>query len=277
MPVCADLSVIMHDLAKPMQTELLLQQRHRLIQDRLRASGRVLAVDLAQEFNVSEDTIRRDLRELAAAGLCERVYGGALPVAPGGTTLSQRVGEAPERKAALAAAVLAFIKPGTTVFFDAGSTNLAIAEALPNDLELTAVTNTPLIAAALTVKPGVDLIVIGGRIDRRVGAAIGAKAQRDVETLRPDLCILGACGADIEAGLTVFEYEDAEFKRLVAQSSASVLAAITNDKFGTSAPHTVIAAAKCSALIVEHDAPADDIHLYEAAGIAIAHARKVKA
>jgi DeoR/GlpR family transcriptional regulator of sugar metabolism len=264
-------------VTEPMQTELLLQQRHRLIQDRLRASGRVLAVDLAQEFNVSEDTIRRDLRELAAAGLCERVYGGALPVAPGGTTLSQRVGEAPERKAALAAAALAFIKPGITVFFDAGSTNLAIAEALPNDLELTAVTNTPLIAAALTVKPGVDLIVIGGRIDRRVGAAIGAKAQRDVETLRPDLCILGACGADIEAGLTVFEYEDAEFKRLVAQSSASVLAAITNDKFGTSAPHTVIAAAKCSALIVEHDAPADDIHLYEAAGIAIAHARKVKA
>jgi DeoR/GlpR family transcriptional regulator of sugar metabolism len=277
MHVCADLSVIMHDVTEPMQTELLLQQRQRLIQDRLRTSGRVLAFDLAQEFNVSEDTIRRDLRELAAAGLCERVYGGALPVAPGGTTLSQRVGEAPERKAALAAAALAFIKPGITVFFDAGSTNLAIAEALPNDLELTAVTNTPLIAAALIVKPGVDLIVIGGRIDRRVGAAIGAKAQRDVETLRPDLCILGACGADIEAGLTVFEYEDAEFKRLVAQSSASVLAAITNDKFGTSAPHTVIAAAKCSALIVEHDAPADDIHLYEAAGIAIAHARKVKA
>jgi DeoR/GlpR family transcriptional regulator of sugar metabolism len=250
-----------------MQAELLLQQRQRLIQDRLRASGRVLAVDLAQEFNVSEDTIRRDLRELAAAGLCERVYGGALPVSPGSTTLAQRVGEAPERKAALAAAALAFIKPGTTVFFDAGSTNLAIAEALPDDLELTAVTNTPLIAAALMDKPVVDLIVIGGKIDRRVGAAVGARAQRDIETLRPDLCILGACGADI----------DAEFKRLVALGSASVLAAITNDKFATSAPHRVIAAAQCSALIVEHDAPADAVGRYEAAGIAIAHARKTKA
>lgn len=267
----------MHDLVEPMQTELLLQQRQRLIQDRLRASGRVLAVDLAQEFNVSEDTIRRDLRELAAAGLCERVYGGALPVSPGSTTLAQRVGEAPERKAALAVAALAFIKPGMTVFFDAGSTNLAIAEALPNDLELTAVTNTPLIAAALMDKPGVDLIVIGGKIDRRVGAAVGAKAQRDIETLRPDLCILGACGADIEAGLTVFEYEDAEFKRLVALSSASVLAAITNDKFGTSAPHRVIAASRCSALVVEHDAPADAVRCCEEAGIAIAHARRAKA
>ena len=144
-----------------MQTELLLQQRQRLIQDRLRVSGRVLAADLADEFNVSEDTIRRDLRELAAAGLCERVYGGALPVTPGSTTLSQRVGQAPERKAALAAAALPFIKPGMTVFFDAGSTNLAIARALPNDLELTAVTNTPLIAAALMEKPLVELIVIG--------------------------------------------------------------------------------------------------------------------
>ena len=201
MHVYADLSVIMHDVAEPMQTELLLQQRQRLIQDRLRASGRVLAVDLAQEFNVSEDTIRRDLRELAAAGLCERVYGGALPMAPGSTTLAQRVGEAPERKAALRRCRSCLHQAGTcTVFFDAGSTNLAIAQALPDDLELTAVTNTPLIAAALMDKPGVDLIVVGGQIDRRVGAAVGARAQRDVETLRPDLCILGACGADIEPG-----------------------------------------------------------------------------
>jgi DeoR/GlpR family transcriptional regulator of sugar metabolism len=137
-----------------MQTELLLRQRQSLIQDRLRQSGRVLAVDLAQEFNVSEDTIRRDLRELAAAGLCERVYGGALPVAPGGTTLSQRAGEAPGRKAALAAAAVPLLTPGMTVFFDASSTNLAIARALPAGLELTAVTNTPLIAAVLMEKPG---------------------------------------------------------------------------------------------------------------------------
>jgi len=259
-----------------MQADLLLRQRQTLIQDRLRLSGRVLAVDLAQEFNVSEDTIRRDLRELAAAGLCERVYGGALPIAPGGTTLARRITEAPERKAALAAAALPFITAGMTVFFDAGSTNLAIARALPAGLELTAVTNTPLIAAALMEKSDVNLILIGGKIDRQVGAAIGAKAQRDVEVLRPDLCILGACGVDINAGLTAFEYEDAEFKRLVARSSASVLAAATNDKLGTSAPHTVIAAQECTTLVVEHDAPEDALGIYGETGIAVVHAREAR-
>jgi len=255
-----------------MQTELLLRQRQSLIQDRLRTSGRVLAADLALEFNVSEDTIRRDLRELAAAGLCERVYGGALPIAPGGTTLSQRVGEAPERKAALAAAALAFIKPSMTVFFDASSTNLAIARALPAGLELTAVTNTPLIAAVLMENPGVDIILIGGKIDRQVGAAIGARAQRDVGVLRPDLCILGVCGVDVSAGLTAFEYEDAEFKRLVAHNSASVLAAVTNDKLGTSAPHAVIAMQECATMIVEHDAARNTADLYSTQGTTVVYA-----
>ena len=94
--------------------------------------------------------------------------------------------------------------------------------------------------------------------------------------MRPDLCILGACGADVDAGLTVFEYEDAEFKRLVAQSSGSVMAAITNDKFGTAAPHRVIASRECSALVIEHDAPAATLRLYQAAGITLARARKAK-
>ncbi|MDW5315617.1 DeoR/GlpR family DNA-binding transcription regulator [Rhizobium sp. PL01] len=258
------------------QTELLLKQRQSLIQDRLRLSGRVLAIDLAQEFNVSEDTIRRDLRELAAAGLCERVYGGALPVSPGGTTLTQRVGLATERKAALAASAVGVIKSGMTVFFDASSTNLAIAQALPAGIELTAATNTPLIAAALMEKPGINIILIGGKIDRLVGAAIGAKAQRDVEALRPDLCILGACGVDINAGLTVFEYEDAEFKRLVARNSAAVLAAVTNDKLGTSAPHAVITTRECTTLIVEHDAPADTADIYSTAGVAVVHAGETR-
>lgn len=259
-----------------MQIELLLRQRQGLIQERLRTSGRVLAADLAREFDVSEDTIRRDLRELAAAGLCERVYGGALPVAPGGTTLADRITDAPERKAALAAAALPFVHAGMTVFFDAGSTNLAIARALPAGLKLTAVTNTPLIAVALMEKTDVEVILIGGKIDPRVGAAIGARAQRDVETLRPDLCLLGACGIDMEAGLTGYDYEDAEFKRLVARRSAAVLTAVTTDKLGTCAPHAVIHASECKVLIVEHDAPAEIGALYGKAGIDVVRAREVR-
>ena len=234
-----------------MQTDLLLRQRQTIIKDRLKSSGRVLAADLAKEFGVSEDTIRRDLRDMAAAGLCERVYGGALPLAPGGTSLTTRVSESAGRKLTLARAAVSTIREGMTVFFDASSTNLAIAQALPDAIRLTAVTNTPVIAAALMEKTGIEVILIGGKIDRQVGAAIGSAAQREMATLRPDLCILGACGIDVDAGITAFEYEDAAFKRLAVHQSADVLVAVTADKIGTSAPHAVLPAERCTTLVVE--------------------------
>jgi len=250
-----------------MSGELLLRERKTLIQERLKANGRVLAADLAAEFNVSEDTIRRDLREMAAAGLCERVYGGALPVAPAAhTTLSERIAMAPERKAALARAAVGLIEPGMTVFLDAGSTNLAIAQLIEPDLTVTVVTNTPLIAAALMEKPGVDLILLGGPLNRAVGAAVSARAQRDAELLRPDLCFLGTCGADAAAGLTAIHFEDAEFKRLVASRSRRLVVAITSDKLGTAAAHGIVDIDDRVALVLEADAPAQHRAAFEATG-----------
>lgn len=249
-----------------MSTDLLLRERKSLIQEKLRTDGRVLAANLAREFGVSEDTIRRDLREMAAAGLCERVYGGALPLAPDAGSLSVRASLAPERKAALARASVGFLRPGMTIFLDAGSANLAIARALPPDLCATIATNTPLIAAVLMEKPEVEVILIGGPLNRVVGAAVGARAQRDAEVLRPDLSILGTCGADAEAGLTAFQFEDAEFKRLIAARSRSVLAAVTTDKLGTAAPHAVIGIDRLSTLVLEADAPEAQIASFTARG-----------
>lgn len=238
-----------------MSADLLLRQRHALIQQQLAVSGRVLAGELAAQFDISEDTIRRDLRMLAAAGLCERVYGGALSIQPAVTTLAQRMAVEPQRKAALAQAAVPFILPGMTVFIDAGSTNLAIARALPEELEAVIATNTPVIAAALMEKSGIEVILIGGRLDRQAGAAIGARALRDAELLRPDLCILGACGIDAEAGVTTAGFDDAEFKRCVAQSSKTILAAVLREKLGQRAAHAVVPLSSCAHLVVEHDTP----------------------
>src|SRR5471030_3483486 len=115
-----------------MSSNLLLpEERHRAIRDRLAAEGRVLAIDLAQELRTSEDTIRRDLRELAALGVCRRVYGGALPVSPASGPIATRENEFPESKAALAREAVKLVSAGQFIFLDAGTTNLAIARALP--------------------------------------------------------------------------------------------------------------------------------------------------
>jgi DeoR/GlpR family transcriptional regulator of sugar metabolism len=236
-------------------TELLLHERQGIIRKRLADEGRVIAADLAHEFSISEDTIRRDLREMAAAGLCRRVYGGALPaVGDDDNTLLQRLSQKPERKDALAKAAVVHFQPDTTLFIDAGTTNLAIAQALPAGLPLTVITNAPMIAAALLDRPGIDVVMIGGRLDRKSGAVLGAKAMQDAANFHPDVCVLGSCGLDVDNGVTASLYEEGEFKRFVAQRSRQVMAAVTNEKLGVPAPFAVIPLASCGPVIIEHDA-----------------------
>jgi len=236
-------------------TELLLHERQARIQELLQQSGRVLAAELAESFGVSEDTIRRDLREMAAAGLCKRVYGGALRAVPEPSPLAERDSERPQAKAALAAVLAELVEPGMTVFLDASSVNTALARLLVERGEaITAVTNTPSIAAILMGSPEIELIMIGGPIDRRVSAAVGARALRDAELLRPDLCVLGACGIAAEIGVTALHLDDAEFKRVIAGRSRVVALAITSDKLGTVAAHDVVPLDDVGVMAVEYDA-----------------------
>lgn len=237
-----------------MTSELLSRERQDAIRAELSRSGRVLAGDLARAFKVSEDTIRRDLRDMAAAGLCERVYGGALAL-PAEQPFSVRTGISRGRKQALAKAAISCLKDGMTVFVDAGSTNLAIVQAIPSGLSLTLATNMPAIATAALEHASIEVITIGGRIDRHVGAAIGAQAERDLEMLRPDLCILGACGLDPGAGLTGLVYDDVAFKKIAAARAGSVLVACTSDKLEAVHPFGIASLSDRMTLTLEADAP----------------------
>jgi len=253
----------------------LPDERQQIILDRLARRGRVLAGDLAREFRTSEDTIRRDLREMAAAGKCRRVYGGALPLSPASGPLAARISQAPERKAALGRAAAALVRAGQVLFFDAGSTNAAIARALPAGLDLVIATNAPDIAADLVGKAGVELIVIGGRVDPRSGAALGARALRDARAIRVDLAFLGACAVDVRAGVAAFDAEEAEFKRLIAEGAKAVAAAVTTDKLGTAAPFAVAPVSRLTHLVVEADAPENALAPLRRAGVSVHRAKRV--
>lgn len=238
-----------------MSSDLLLPERQEIIRRRLADQGRVIAAELAQEFAISEDTVRRDLREMAAAGLCRRVYGGALlATVEDDNTLTKRMSIKPERKKALAKAAVSQFQPNMTVFIDAGTTNLSIAEAIPTDLPLTVITNAPTIAAALLDRNTIDVVVIGGRLDGKSGGVLGARAMQDAALFRPDLCVLGSCGLDPENGVTASFYEEAEFKRFVAERSRGVMAAVTSEKLGVPAAFAVVPLEIVSHLVVEHDA-----------------------
>lgn len=236
---------------------LLPDERERLILERLRTQGRVLASELAVEFSTSEHTIRRHLRELANAGHCKRVYGGALLTSPSDQPAATRMREGVARKACLADVAVSIVRPGQIILLDAGTTNVAIATALPDHADLTVVTNSPEACARLLDRPGFDVILIGGRVGRKVGGSVGATALLQVQQLKADLCFLGACALDPLEGIAAFDSEDAELKRAMIKASGLVAIAMTSEKLMTSAPFVVAPASTVDYLIVEsHLSPA---------------------
>src|SRR6202453_1106711 len=192
---------------------LMPAERQKEILERIRKDGRVLAKDLAREFSTSEDTIRRALRDLAAQGLCARVYGGALAISPASGTILQRRREAVDRKLALGQKTASIIQPGQFVFIDAGSTNLAVARSLPKSIGLTVATHDPTIAAVLAGRTDLTLITIGGQVNPLIGAAVDGQALRVILGMRPDLLFLGLCALDADNGIAAFHNEDAQMKR----------------------------------------------------------------
>ena len=251
-----------------MFTDHFVSERQALIFAELQAKGRVLAQDLAQTFGVSEDTVRRDLREMAARGECERVYGGALLGNGQTVPLKTRMTELTDRKTVLAKTACTLLTEGTVVFIDAGSTNLAIARHISKGAGVTVVTNTPVIAAELAGRADIKLILIGGMVDPAVGAAIDATALKQLEQIRPDLCIL-ACGVTLDGGLAADIYEDAVFKRLACAASARTLVAITTEKLGLKAAFHVRDFSPLLTLVLEENADEDFAAALMAQGIDI--------
>jgi len=235
-----------------MPDELPLARRD-LIAARLAEGQSVASVQLAAEFGVSEDAIRRDLRALAAEGLCRRVYGGALPLPV--RPLSARLGEGVDAKRALAARAAMLVGRGELVFLDAGSTHVALADALPEEFGLTVATNSVDVAAAVLGRQDIDLLMIGGAVDAAIGGAVDAVAVEAVTRLAVDLAFVGVCGVSAEDGVGALDHADAIFKRAVMAASRRRVALVTSDKLGARSPYRIAPARVFSQFVVEQDAP----------------------
>jgi DeoR/GlpR family transcriptional regulator of sugar metabolism len=158
-------------------------QRQDLIRQILQENGRVVCTELATRMNVSEHTIRRDLHELSKEGFCKKVYGGAVLQLPDAGNFFTREQKDSAKKDAIAQKAATLIKAGGCIFIDTGTTNLALAKALPADLSITVVTNSPAIAAELLRHPLCEVIMTGGQIQRASGGTVGATAANQIQGL----------------------------------------------------------------------------------------------
>lgn len=237
----------------------LPEERRRFILDTVEREGKVLATALAASLGTSEDTVRRDLRELDGAGLLRRVHGGALRRSAGEAPLPQRIEQDAPRKAALGLALRALIRPHDTVLIDAGSTNLALARQLEDGCAAAIVTNSPQLALALQGMRRTRVVLVGGVFSPQCGATLGAQAVAEIGRVQADLCIVGVCAIAPGKGLYASDPEEAVLKRAMLSAASRRAAAVLNARLLDAAPFAIAPLAELDHLALEADAPPDTL------------------
>ena len=190
-----------------------------------RESGRVDVLSLAETFQVTAETVRRDLKALDRAGLVRRVHGGAIPAGrlDFEPDLAERESTAADEKDRIARAALAELPAEGSVILDAGSTIARLAAELPLDSGLTLVTHALPVAARLADHPAIDLHLVGGRVRHRTRAAVDAWALRAYGEIRADVVFLGTNGFSVAHGLTTPDLAEAAVKRAAIGAARRVV------------------------------------------------------
>jgi DeoR family fructose operon transcriptional repressor len=210
------------------------QERQQLIVERARVEGRADVAELAVEFDVTTETVRRDLTVLERHGLLRRVHGGAIPVErlgfePG---LADRDAVMTAEKERIAKAALAEVPREGAILLDAGTTTARLAEILPNDRELTVVTNAVPLVASLAVRPQVTVLLLGGKVRGRTMAAVEDWTLRALADTFVDVAFLGANGISAERGLTTPDTGEAAVKRAMIRAARRVVVLADHTKAG---------------------------------------------
>jgi DeoR/GlpR family transcriptional regulator of sugar metabolism len=251
---------------------MLTTHRKQAILAALRRDGQVIAKALSEAFGVSEDTVRRDLRELASEGLLQRVHGGALPSSPAAADFAQRQQIGLAAKTAIARAAAQMIQPGQIAILDGGTTAVQLARQLPPTLQATIVTHSPSVAVELVNHEGVEVILIGGRLFKHSVVAVGAAAMEAIGHIRADVFFMGVTGVHPVAGLSTGDLEEAYIKRALAARAAETVVLASSEKLNAASAYVIAAAAAANTIVVERETPEALTAPLSALGIAIVRA-----
>jgi DeoR/GlpR family transcriptional regulator of sugar metabolism len=230
---------------------VLTAERRQAILARVEREGRVVASELVTSLGVSDDTVRRDLRDLAEQGLLQRVHGGALASAPPTGSFTQRLEVSREKKAALAEAALPLLVGARVIVLDGGTTTFELARRLPLLYDGIVITNSPPVASALANHPKAEVVLVGGRLLKDAQVAVGAAAVEAFRTVRADICVLGICSLHPDVGVTSPDGEEASVKRAMVASAGEVIALATADKLRTASPWVVAQLADIDHLVTD--------------------------
>jgi len=215
---------------------MLAQERHDQILWLINSEGTVKTSDLIKRFNVSLETIRRDLESLEKAGKLKRVYGGAIQKNPSRKfkNFNTREKEFSKEKIRIAEKALDIIEDGQAIALDSGTTNLILAKMLKGRFKhLTIVTNSMIIANELMDQQELDVILTGGTVSSKDYAMSGIIAEQVIGNFHFDICFISVSGVSIKVGITDYNLETVQIQRKLIESSQKVIVLADHRKFST--------------------------------------------
>ncbi len=215
-----------------------VQERRESIANLVRENGFIRNSELSSRLGVSIITIRQDIEALDGQGVVKKTYGGAMFQAENDldSAFDSRSHEHVEAKRRIGRRAAELIQPGETIFLDAGSTAFEIARRLPDNADITVVTCAANIAVEICEKPGIHVLLCGGRLSPRTLSVTGHHAEQMLAEICADRLFLGTYGVDLERGLAERSYEGAQVKRALVAAAREVVLVCDSSKFGALGP-----------------------------------------
>jgi DeoR/GlpR family transcriptional regulator of sugar metabolism len=248
---------------------MLKRERQAYILHQVNVHNKVLSTDLSLRINVSDDTIRRDLQELADAGKLIKVHGGALsPSFHHGHHAMQEVYSYTQKKI-IARKAASLIKDGMFVLTGGGTTIIEMARALPPDLHATFISGSIPAVFEYMNHPNIDVIVIGDKVSKNSKISVGLEAISRIRQLKADLCFLGINALDIENGVSDNDWEIVQLKKAMIESSHKLICLTIAEKLNSLQPIQVCDLRKISTLVTELDAGDPLLRPYVQAGLIV--------
>ena len=244
-------------------------ERHAFILHQVNLHNKLLSADLSHQINVSDDTIRRDLQQLADDGKIIKVHGGAISLSFHNGYHSSKEIYAYTQKRTIAQKAITLIKDGMFILTGGGTTIIELARALPSTLQATFISGSIPALFEYSNHPNIEVIAIGDKISKNSKIAVGLEAISKIKELKVDLCFLGVNAINVENGVSDNDWDVVQIKKAMIESTHRLVCLTISEKINSQQPIQVCDSKKINTLITE--LPADDLLLqpYVRAGITV--------
>lgn len=246
---------------------MIKEERLNIILSVLTKDQKVLLSELSEQLNVSEDTIRRDIKTLSDRGLLKAVRGGAVPHSPAPQHYRAREHHDQASKDIIAAKALSFLKNNQVILFDGGTSTLTVAAHIPRDLQITVITNSFPIAMALEDHPTAEVIFAGGRLNKAAYTTMGLETLNTFRNIRADICFFGICSIHPSLGVTTKNFEEAQIKAAMIEMSKCTIALATYEKINKADAYFISPVTAIDTIITNKSPDHTDLSAFDQAGV----------